>query len=135
MCAVDEAHPRIDSPVFLVYSPEGEMQELTLLFIQYLLRTRGMRVVYLGANVAVSDLKDACLSLKPNYVFTILQEPLPRHPIQTYVDNVAQAINGSQLLLTGQQFFVGPVTLPSNAMVLNGLPGTLQFLDGLHLKR
>ncbi len=135
MCAVDEAHPRIDSPVFLVYSPEGEMQELTLLFIQYLLRTRGMRVVYLGANVAVSDLKDACLSLKPNYVFTILQEPLPRHPIQTYVDNVAQAINGSQLLLTGQQFFVGPVTLPSNAMVLNGLPGTLQFLDGLHGKR
>ena len=135
MCAVDNAVPRTDTPVFLLYSPEGEMQELTLLFVQYLLRSRGMRVVYLGANVAIADLRDACHTLKPDYVFNILQEPLPRHPIQTYVDSVAQAVGGSQLLLTGQQFFVGPVKLPSNAMVLNGLPGTLQFLDNLKVRR
>lgn len=134
MCAVDNAIPRSEAPVFLLYSPEGEMQELTLLFIQYLLRSRGMQVVYLGANVAITDLKDACHALKPNFVFTILQEPLPRHPIQTYVDNVVQAIGGCELLLTGQQFFVGPVKLPSNALVLNGLPGTLQFLDTLKFK-
>jgi DNA-binding transcriptional MerR regulator len=135
MCAVDQAVPKPDSPVFLLYSPEGEMQELTLLFIQYLLRSRGMRVAYLGANVAVGDLKDACHALKPEYVFTILQEPLPRHPIQIYVDNIAQAIGNSELLLTGQQFFVGPINLPPSATVLNGLPGTLQFLDGIKAKR
>jgi DNA-binding transcriptional MerR regulator len=135
MCAVDQAVPKPDTPVFLLYSPEGEMQELTLLFIQYLLRSRGMRVAYLGANVAVGDLKDACHALKPEYVFTILQEPLPRHPIQIYVDNIAQAIGNSELLLTGQQFFVGPINLPPSATVLNGLPGTLQFLDGIKAKR
>ncbi len=135
MCAVDQAVPKPDSPVFLLYSPESEMQELTLLFIQYLLRSRGMRVAYLGANVAVGDLKDACHALKPEYVFTILQEPLPRHPIQIYVDNIAQAIGNSELLLTGQQFFVGPINLPPSATVLNGLPGTLQFLDGIKAKR
>lgn len=135
MCAVDKANPRPDTPVFLVYSPEGEAQELTLLFIQYLLRSRGMHVTYLGANVAVSDLRDACHALKPDYVFTILQEPLPRQPIQSYVDSVVQAIGDCQLLLTGQQFFVGPVKLPPNAAVLNGLPGTLQFLDSLKTKK
>lgn len=134
MCAVDNATARTDSPVFLLYSPEGEAQELTLLFIQYLLRSREMRVVYLGANIAVGELRDACQTLKPDYVFTILQEPLPRQPIQTYVDSVAQSISGSELLLTGQQLFVGPVHLPSNAVVLNGLPGTLQFLDSLKIK-
>lgn len=134
MCAVDQVVPRTDTPVFLVYSPEGEMQELTLLFIQYLLRSRGMRVTYLGANVAISDLRDACHALKPDYVFTILQEPLPRQPIQTYVDHVSQAIEGSELLLTGQQFFVAPVQLPPNALILNGLPGTLEFLEGLKSK-
>lgn len=135
MCAIDLAVPKADTPVFLVYSPEGETQELTLLFIQYLLRSRGMRVAYLGSNVAIGDLRDASHALKPDYVFTILQEPLPRHPIQTYVDSVAQAIGDSQLLLTGQQFFVGPVKLPPNSTVLNGLPGTLQFLDSLKVKR
>jgi hypothetical protein len=111
------------------------MQELTLLFIQYLLRSRGLRVVYLGSNVAVSDIRDACVSLKPNYVFTILQEPLPRHPVQTYVDNVIEAVGDCELLLTGQQFFVSPVRLPKHAHVLNGLPGTLQFLDSVKGKR
>ncbi len=134
MCAIDKALPGADTPVFLLYSPEGETQELTLLFIQYLLRSRGMRVSYLGANVAISDLRDACLALKPDYVFTNLQEPLPRHPIQTYVDNVVLSINGSGLLLTGQQFFVGPVDIPANVKLLNGLPGTLQFLDSLKVK-
>jgi DNA-binding transcriptional MerR regulator len=135
MCAIDHAKSRPETPVFLLYSPEGEMQELTLLFIQYLLRSRGMRVAYLGANVATTDLRDACHALKPDYVFTILQEPLPRQPIQSYVDSVVLAINDSQLLLTGQQFFVGPVKLPPNATVLNGLPGTLQFLDSVNHKR
>lgn len=135
MCAVDAAVPRAESPVFLLYSPEAETQELTLLFIQYLLRSRGARVAYLGANVAVNDLRDASHALKPDYVFTILQDPLPRQPIQSYIDSVAQTINGSQLLLTGQQLFVGPIQLPSNAVVLNGMPGTLQFLDSLKIKR
>ncbi|HAD14171.1 MAG TPA: helix-turn-helix-type transcriptional regulator [Saprospirales bacterium] len=135
MCAVDQSTPRQDTPVFLLFSPEGESQELTLLFLQYLLRSRGMRVTYLGANVTVSDLKDACQTLRPSYVFTILQEPLPRQPIQSYVDQVSKAVSDSEILLTGQQFFVGPVNLPPNARVLNGLPGTLQFLDGIKVRR
>lgn len=135
MCAVDRAMPRAESPVFLLYSSESETQELTLLFIQYLLRSRGMRVTYLGANVATDDVKSACHTLKPDFVFTILQEPLPRQPIQSFVDSVVEAINGSELLLTGQQFFVAPVKLPSNATILDGLQGTLQFLDNLKFKR
>jgi len=134
MCAIDQAVPRAETPVFLLYSPEGEQQELTLLFIQYLLRSRGMRVVYLGANVATADLKDACHPLKPDYVFTIIQEPLPRQPIQSYVDNVSQAIGKSQLLLTGQQLFVSQVHIPPNAVIINGLPGTLDFLENLKTK-
>lgn len=134
MCAIDKAIPRAETPVFLLYSPEAELQELTLLFIQYLLRSRGMRVVYLGANVATPDLKDACHALKPDYVFTIIQEPLPRQPIQTYIDNVSQCIGNSKLLLTGQQIFVSPVQLPPKALVINGLPGTLDFLENLKIK-
>ncbi len=42
---------------------------------------------------------------------------------------------GGQLLLTGAQLFVNPVKLPGNAQVLNGLQETLDFLDGLRVKR
>ena len=121
----DETH------TFVLYTPEGETQELTLLFMQYLLRTRGFKVVYLGANTSLNDIRDISHTLKPSYIFTILQEPLPRQSIQNYVDTASRSVNGSELLLTGAQLFVNPVKLPQNAKVLNGLPDTLQFLDSL----
>ncbi|HOY06206.1 MAG TPA: MerR family transcriptional regulator [Saprospiraceae bacterium] len=133
MAAIDKepVDTQDDTHSFVLYTPEGETQELTLLFMQYLLRTRGFKVIYLGANTSLNDIRDISHTLKPSYIFTILQEPLPRQTIQNYVDTASRSVNGSELLLTGAQLFINPVKLPQNAKVLNGLPDTLQFLDNL----
>ncbi|MBX2890728.1 MAG: MerR family transcriptional regulator [Saprospiraceae bacterium] len=137
MCAIDKetAEPARDAATFLLYLPDDESQELTLLFMHYLLRNRRQRVVYLGHRISLSDLEDACQPLRPDFVFTILQEPIPRQPIQGYLDAAAQVANPSQLLLTGAQLFVNPIKLPPNARVLNGLQDTIQFLDSLKLRQ
>jgi len=124
-----------DAATFLLYLPEDESQELTLLFMHYLLRNRHQRVIYLGHRISLNDLEDACQPLRPDYVFTIIQEPIPRQPIQAYVEAAAGIISPSQLLLTGAQLFVNPVKLPPNARVLNGLQDTIQFLDNLRLRQ
>ena len=137
MCAIDKepVDTQKESAKFLLYLPEGESQELTLLFMHYLLRSRHQKVVYLGANTSLADLRDACQPFHPDYVFTILQEPLARQSVQTYIDNAAQIVTSGRLLLSGAQLFVNPVKMPANAQVLGGLPDTLQFLDGLELKQ
>lgn len=137
MCAIDrEERPlSAEAAVFLLYLPDDETQELTLLFMHYLLRNRGQKVVYLGPGATLSDLRDACQALRPGYVFTILQEPLPRQPIQHYIDQAAQLLPQGQLLLTGAQLFINPVKLPLNVRVLDGLPDTLHFLDNLQLRQ
>lgn len=124
-----------DAATFLLYLPEDESQELTLLFMHYLLRNRHQRVIYLGHRISLNDLEDACQPLRPDYVFTIIQEPIPRQPIQAYVEAAAGIISPSQLLLTGAQLFVNPVKLPPNARLLNGLQDTIQFLDNLRLRQ
>ena len=137
MCAIDN-EPAVsarEAATFLLYLPDDESQELTLLFMHYLLRSRRQGVVYLGHKISLSDLEDATQPLRPDYVFTILQEPIPRHPIQGYLDSVARVVNPSQLLLTGAQLFVNLIKLPANARVLNGLQDTIQFLDNLTLKQ
>jgi len=137
MCAIDKeqsGHLR-DAHSFLLYTPEGESQELTLLFVHYLLRKRQQKVVYLGANTSLGDLKDACEALNPHYIFSIIQEPLPRQSIQAYLDLATKAIRSGELLLTGAQLFINPVQLPINARILNGLPDTLLFLDNLKAPR
>lgn len=137
MCAVDREPNGIshEASTFVLYLPEGESQELTLLFMHYLLRNRGQKVVYLGPGTSLNDLRDACQTVRPEYVFTILQEPLPRQSIQAYVDQAAQILPHGRMLLTGAQLFVSPIKLPPNISILNGLPDTLQFLDNLQLKQ
>lgn len=137
MCAIDRESGKVaqDALTFVLYLPEGESQELTLLFMHYLLCHRGQKVVYIGPGASLTDLRDACQTLHPQYVFTILQEPLPRQSIQTYVDQSAMSLPQSTMLFTGAQLFVNPLKLPPNVSVLNGLPDTLQFLDNLQLKQ
>jgi DNA-binding transcriptional MerR regulator len=137
MSAIDKESVQLpkDAKTFVLYTPENESQELTLLFVQYLLRTRQLKVVYLGANTSLNDLRDACQPLRPDFVFTILQEPLTRQTIQSYVDHTAQVVGQSQLLLTGAQLFINYVKLPANSRVLNGLADTMQFVDNLLLKQ
>lgn len=137
MCAIDKESGEAsrEAATFLLYLPDDDSQELTLLFMHYLLRNRRQRVVYLGQQISLSDLEDACQPLRPDYVFTILQEPIPRQPIQGYLDSAAHKVNPAKLLLTGAQLFINPVKLPSNAQVFTGLQDTLQFLDNLILKQ
>ncbi len=135
MCAIDQEPlaPHRESSTFLLYTAEGESQELMLLFMHYLLRKRGLHVLYLGVSTHVKDLVDASQTFHPDYVFTIVQEPLSRQSIQTYVESIAKSLPDSRLLLTGAQLFINPVKLPENAQVLGGLQDTLQFLDDLVL--
>jgi MerR family transcriptional regulator, light-induced transcriptional regulator len=137
MAAIDRLpnDPRPDAATFLLYSPENDAQELTLLFMHYLLRTRQQKAVYLGSSTLLKDLRDACQALRPHYVFTILQEPIPRQPIQTYVDHAAQSVFDAQILLTGAQVFSNPLRVPTNVLVLNGLPDTIHFLEKLEARR
>ncbi len=131
MSAIDSqnAHPSSDAATFVLYSPEGEHQELTLLFIQYLLRLRRQRVIYLGVNTAISDLSDVCDPLRPQYIYTILQDPPPRQSVQSFLDQTAKAIGNSILLISGAQVFSNSLRLPDNVRVVSGLEDTLFFID------
>lgn len=46
-------------PEIVLFCPENEFHELPLLFINYLLRKWGWKVLYLGANIKLADLHEA----------------------------------------------------------------------------
>ena len=116
---------------FILYLPKDEQQELSILFMQYLIKRRGFRVVNLGANLALVDLKDACQIHKPDYVFTVLSETFNREPLQRYLTNLQAAAPGSHLLLTGYLVASQPIPNLENATILPSLDDALAFLDVL----
>lgn len=120
-----------DAKKFLLYLPKDEQQELSLLFMQYVIKSRGHRVVNLGPGMAIVDLKDACQILHPEYIFTILSENFNKEPVQRYLQNLATASNGTELLLTGYLVASQHTQLPDKATFLPSLNDAIEFLENL----
>ena len=118
-------------PIFGLYLPDGERQELSLIFANYLLRKRGMATLYLGADVAVSDLADVTRCAHVDYLFTIISNAFNHEPVEDHVEGVLEACPKSTLLLTGYQAAMYDMTEYERVKVVKGLQEMLQFVQRL----
>ncbi len=55
-----------------LFLPEGEYHELSLLFVAFLLKKKGVPVIYLGANIPFKELASVAATKKPDYLYTHL---------------------------------------------------------------
>ena len=118
-----------NNETYLIFLPEGEKQELTLLFMHYLLKSRKKHVIYLGQDISLTDLQDAYKIQKPDYIFTMISETFSREPVQSYVDKMADTFSDCKVLLSGYQVVAQQVAPPENVMILRSLQHTLEFLE------
>ena len=116
---------------FLIYLPEGEKQELSMLFMHYLLKSRGNHVAYIGQDITLADLKDACTIYQPDFIFTMITETFSREPLQQYVDRLAENFKDCRILLSGYQVVAQKVERSENIEILKSLDQTMSFLETL----
>lgn len=124
-----------DRALFLLYLREGETQELTVLYLHYLLRSKGFPVINLGTGVTLTDVSTACNLAHPTYVFSVFNEPMHRQSMQSYVDGLSKSLNGSQMLITGHQIFSQHLQLTPQFRVMNGLEDAMTLINGLEKNR
>jgi DNA-binding transcriptional MerR regulator len=117
-----------DTKKFIIYLPEGERQELSLLFMSYLLKSRKHHVIYLGQEISITDLTDAYKIQQPDYLFTMITETFAKEPVQHYIDKLAEVFPESKVLLSGYQVVAQAVSPPPNVKILKSLNQTLEFL-------
>ena len=116
---------------FMIFLPEGENQELSLMFMHFLLKSRGHQVIYMGLNNSVQDLQDAYNILRPSYLFTMISETYTQQPVQKYVDQLSETFPESQVLLSGYQVMSQSINRPDNVRLLGSLGDTISFLEDL----
>ncbi len=124
-----------DSKKFLIYLPQGEKQELSLLFLYYMLKVRKNFVIYLGLDITLPDLKEAAKIHKPDYIFTFVNEPLAKMSVQSYVESVSNTFPDSHILISGFQIVNKIIRIPTQGNVLNSLADTIEFLDDLKMNK
>ncbi|HLL94133.1 MAG TPA: MerR family transcriptional regulator [Spirosoma sp.] len=113
---------------FLLYLPEGELHEISLLFANYIIRARYNKVIYLGQNLPFNELVFACNVHRPDYIFTVLTSTPSNHEVQPYVNRLLKAFPDSHLLLTGYQVVGQDIDLPDNATVINQIDDLIRIV-------
>lgn len=92
-----------DLPQFMMFLPEGELHEISLLFACYLVRSRGVRVFYFGQMLPLEDLKKAYDLRQPQCLLTIITSSPGFDKIQDYLKELSTTFAKSQILLGGIQ--------------------------------
>jgi len=88
---------------YLIYLPEKENHELSILFLEFLLKEQGFKVLNIGMGIKPDDIIEATESFNPDYIFTIINESYAGQALQNYITKVLSVNQNTHLLLTGYQ--------------------------------
>jgi MerR family transcriptional regulator, light-induced transcriptional regulator len=68
---IDSLSPKTtSSSKVCLFLPAGEYHELSLLFVAFLLKKKGVPLIYLGANIPFDELKSVTSIKNPGYLYT-----------------------------------------------------------------
>ena len=86
---------------FLLFLPEAEHHELGLLFMYYILKSRGAKTIYLGTNVPLQDVEYVVDLKKPDVVFIHLTGTSPTFNFDKFLAQVPTKLKGTNTIISG----------------------------------
>lgn len=124
------SHVRVDK-TFLLFLPEGEHHELGLLFMYYLLKSRGARTIYLGANVPVKDVEHLVQVKKPDVIFVHMTATANTFNFEKFLLGIEQKLGGTPAVISGQLTQSYRKRIPSNVQFKRSLSEVMEYLSSL----
>jgi MerR family transcriptional regulator, light-induced transcriptional regulator len=114
---------------FLLYLPEGELHEVSILFAAYLIKARGHKVIYLGQNTPKEDLLAVYKLHNPEFILTVITTSPSAEFVQEYIDALSERFSKAQILLSGYQIVGQDLKFPKNVKTMNYIRQIKEYLD------
>ncbi len=115
----------------LLFLPEGEYHELGLLFVHYLLKSRGVSVIYLGAHVPLTDVEYVINLKKPDHLFSHLTSVSHKFNFDKFIFNITQKFTGTSIIISGQLAQSYEKKIPPSIKLKKSLSEVTEFISGL----
>lgn len=115
----------------LLFLPEGEYHELGLLFVYYMLKSRGAKVLYLGANVPIDDIQYVIHELKPDFLFTHLTSVSHGFNFDRFITNAVKKFENVPFLISGRLAHTYEKKIPNNILFKRSLQEVTEFVSSL----
>jgi methanogenic corrinoid protein MtbC1 len=115
----------------LLFLPESEYHELGLLFIYYLLKQKGVPVLYLGANVPLKDVEYIVNLKKPSLLISHITSIPNNFQFERYVGQLGKKFPNTPVTLSGflaQQY---KKDVPDNIALKRSLREVLSYISSI----
>jgi methanogenic corrinoid protein MtbC1 len=116
---------------FLLFLPEGEHHELGLLFVHYILKSRGADVIYLGANIPINDVEYIVKVKKPDRIFVHLTATGSNFHLEKFLQQVDKQLGGIETIVTGYLTQHYRKKVPTSIQFKRSLSEVMDYLGGL----
>jgi DNA-binding transcriptional MerR regulator len=116
---------------FLLFLPEGEHHELGLLFMYYLLKSRGATTLYLGTNVPVKDVEHVVRVKKPDIIFVHLTATGSGFNLEKFLQQVQLRFQGTNTVISGQVTQVYKKRIPQFVHFKRSLSEVMEYFSSL----
>lgn len=113
---------------FLLFTPEGELHELSLLFANYLVRSRGLRSIYLGQSLPLNDVFSISDVHKPDFVFTIITSVPSNEDVEPYLKKLASGLPHGKVIVTGYQVTSQEIPPIDNLQIIKNMSEFIELL-------
>jgi DNA-binding transcriptional MerR regulator len=114
---------------YVLYLPEGEVHELSLLFADFIIKSRQNRSIYLGQSLPLHDLEAVYKKHKPDFIISVITSTPGSSEIQRYIDTIADRFTESTILLSGYQVVGQDLKLKSNVIIFNRIKDLIDFVE------
>lgn len=114
-----------EAPIML-YLPEQEWHEISLLFYHYLLRSKGFHTVYLGQSLPYDSLIDCIKILKPKAILTVFLTAVDLSFLKNYFCKLKEDSNGIPIYAGGIQININAKDLEENVIEIKNSTTLLQ---------
>ena len=117
---------------FLLFLPEYEYHELGLLFVSYLLKSRGAKVYYLGANIPIKDVAFVIKGLRPDIIYIHLTSASSKFNLDKYLQNLKIHSGKIPVIISGYltQHYKKPA--PQGFHLKKSLSEVTEYIASLH---
>ena len=118
---------------FLLYLPEGEWHEISILFAAYLVKLKGHKLIYLGQNTPDEDLQIVYRLHQPEFLMTVITTSPNSEEVQDYIYTISERFKNSEIILSGYQIVGQDLDFPKNVRAMHYAKQLKEFMEEMDL--
>lgn len=114
---------------FVLFLPENEYHEVALLYLHFMIRKAGHKVIYLGQNVPFLHIKDILEIHKVDFLLTSIASHLLEEKVSEILNELGTLYSDKQILIGGNCLDGLDFKYPDNIKLFNSLQKFSKFLS------